>query len=110
MKQYVIDQLREPDVEAIADYLGKHAEKTFMDGIFWVELPLDLATPKQLEHSSCHPHYFAINLDRNQVAFELLIRSRQIIRCDCIAYATPEQRDFIIHVADEMLSCLDIKI
>lgn len=110
MKQYVIDQLREEDYEQVMDYLEKHTEKTMLEGMFWAELPRELYSPVQLEHTSCHPFYFAININLRQVAFELLIRSRQIIRCSCIAYATREQRDYILGFADDMLKELDIKI
>jgi hypothetical protein len=110
MKQYVIDQLRESDYDQVMDYLGKHTEKTILEGIFWVELPRELYTAVQLEHGGCHPYYFAINVNRKQAAFEMLIRSRQIIRCSCIGYANPEQRDYIIGFADDMLRQLNIKL
>lgn len=110
MKQYVIDQLRESDYDQIMDYLQKHTEKTILEGVYWVELPRELLTAVQLEHTDCHPHYFAINVNRNQAAFELLIRSRQIMRCSCIGYANREQRDHILRFADDMLQQLNIKI
>ena len=110
MKQYVIDQLRESDFGQIQEFLGRNAERTGMAGIYWVNLPADLYSVIQSEHSTCHPYYFAINLTWNDVAFELLIRSRQVIRCNCIAYATPQQRDYIIHFADRMIEELQIKL
>jgi len=110
MKQYVIDQLRESDYDQIKDFLDGNTEGAALEGIYWVGLPPDLYSPVQSAHSKCHPHYFAINLTRNDVAFELLIRSRQIIRCNCIAYATKQQRDYIIQFADSMLDDLKIKI
>ena len=45
-----------------------------------------------------------------QVDFELLIRSRRIMRCNCIRYADKKQRDYLIDYADRMLEDLDIKI
>lgn len=110
MKQYVVDQLRGTDYEQIREYLDANAEKTFMEDMYWVNLPERLYTEVQKEHETCHPFYFAINLSMTQVDFELLIRSRQIIRCSCIAYATPKQRDYIMDYADEMLRRLDMKI
>ena len=110
MKQYVIDQLRESDFGQIQEFLGRNAESTGLAGIYWVSLPADLYSVIQREHSKCHPYYFAINLTWNDVAFELLIRSRQVIRCNCIAYATPQQRDHIIHFADRMIEELQIKL
>ena len=42
--------------------------------------------------------------------FLLLIRSKQVLRCSCIEYATPDQREHIIRFADRMLEDLGIKI
>jgi hypothetical protein len=110
MKQYVIDQLRESDYYQIKEYLSANAESTSLEGIYWVDLPHDLYSAVQNEHSECHPHYFAVNLNWNDIAFELLIRSRQLIRCNCIAYATKQQRDYIIQFADRMLEDLKLKL
>jgi hypothetical protein len=110
MKQYVIDQLRESDYHQIREFLDRSAEATAMEGIYRVDLPAHLYTETQKEHANCHPHYFAVSLDWNAVAFELLIRSLQVIRCNCIAYATPQQREYILDFADCMLSELSIKL
>lgn len=110
MKQYVIDQLREEDFHQIKAFLERNAEGAPLGGIYWVDLPPALYTEVQREHSQCQPFYFAIHLTWNDVAFEFLIRSRQVIRCRCIAYATPEQRDHIIHFAERMLEELELKL
>lgn len=110
MKQYVIDQLRWNDYEAIRKYLDDLGEKTEMEGVYRFDLPQVLYTTTQKEHSKCQPYYFAVNLSFDRVEFELLIRSREIMRCDCIGYAVPGQRDHIIGLADEMLDRLEIKI
>lgn len=110
MKQYVIDQLRESDYEKVMGFLDLKADKTSLEGIYWVNLPERLYSAVQREHVQCQPHYFAVSLNFSQVAFELLVRSRQIIRCNCIAYATPEQRDYILRFADEMLERLGLLV
>jgi hypothetical protein len=110
MKQYVIDQLRELDFYQIKDFLDRNTEGASLEGVYSVNLPAHLYTAIQSEHGKCHPFYFAISLTRNDVAFELLIRSRHILRCSCIAYATQQQRDYIIAFADRMLEDLRIKL
>lgn len=110
MKQYVIDQLREPDFHRIKGFLDQNTEAASLGGIYWANLPPDLYSVIQSEHSQCQPFYFAIHLAWNDVAFELLIRSRQIIRCSCIAYATRQQREYIIGFAERMLEELDLKL
>jgi hypothetical protein len=110
MKQYVIDQLREGDYLQIFEFLKKKADRVVMEDIFWINLPEDMYSKVQKEHESCRPFYFAIELTRNQVNFELLIRSQQIMRCNCIRYTDKKQRDHIIDFADGMLEELKIKI
>jgi len=110
MKQYVVDQLREEDYDAILKYLKEHAEESVLGEIFWVELPPEIYSEVQGEHQECRPFCFAVNLNRKQVSFEWLIRSRQRMRCTCIAYANPRQRDHIIDFADRMLDQLKLKL
>ncbi|SFM52987.1 hypothetical protein [Thermodesulforhabdus norvegica] len=110
MKQYVIDQLRESDFYRIREYLNENADSTIMEGIYWVNIPEELYTEIQKAHKSCQPFYFAVNLHRRYVGFEWLIRSRNVIRCNCIGYATRIQRDYIIDFADRMLNDLNIKL
>jgi hypothetical protein len=110
MKQYVIDQLRESDYHRIADYLKENLECTALDGIYWMNLPEHLYGETQRQHTECQPFYFAVSLDRTQVAFEWLIRSRQALRCSCLAYANAQQREHIIHFADAMLEKLNIRV
>lgn len=110
MKQYVIDQLRESDYYRIRDYLDERAEKTTFAEIYHVDLPAELYTGMQSAHDDCQPFYFAVNLTRRQVAFEWLVRSRQKLRCECVGYASREQRDHIIDFADNMMDELGIRI
>ena len=110
MKQYVIDQLRTSDYKKIQEFLESNTESSALEGIYWVNLPPDLYNTMQSEHSKCHPYYFAIHLDWNSIGFELLIRSRQVIRCLCIAYATGQQRDYIMHFADRMIDDLKLRL
>ncbi|MGV8074456.1 MAG: hypothetical protein AB2L11_07870 [Syntrophobacteraceae bacterium] len=110
MKQYVIDQLRESDYEQIEDYLNNNTDKAILDGVYWVDLPKELYTDIQRDHIQCWPYYFAINLTLRSVAFELLIRSRQVMRCNCIGYADPKQREYILNFSDHLLEHLNIRI
>ena len=110
MKQYVIDQLREDDYDKILGFLQKNTEASEFGDVFWVRLPTDLYNEVQSEHEKCRPFCFAVNLSLKQAAFEMLVRSRQVLRCSCISYADARQRDYIINYADRMLEELKIKI
>ena len=110
MKQYVIDQLREPDHEKILEFLKKNADASEFGDIFWVMLHEELYSDIQKEHKQCHPYCFAVNLSFNRADFELLTRSRSVLRCACISYADRKQRDYVIDYADRMIEELNIKI
>ena len=109
MKQYVIDQLQEDDFFSLKEHLDKHLETTMLEGIYWVDLPDHLYTEVQRQHQSCHPYYFAVNLNIRQIGFEWLIRSRQTLHCPCMGYADSRQLDFIIRYADALLEKLKIR-
>ena len=108
MKQYLIDQLREGDFLKLEDYLNTNAEKGDLPGIYWVPIPKTLHEKSQQEHSDCQPFYFAINLDRQSISFELLIRTRTRLRCGCIEYASQNQRDHILNYADGLFEKLNL--
>ena len=109
MKQYVVDDLRPADREKIRDHLeGKYGKPVF-EGLFWVPLEKSLYSRVQAEHTQCQPFYVALNLESNLLAGELLVRTHNRIRCDCIAYATSQQRDWLIELVDSVFAQLDIK-
>jgi hypothetical protein len=110
MKQYVIDQLRESDYEKILQFLQENAEASEFGDVFWLMLPEQLYSDIQKEHTQCRPFCFAVNLTVKQIDFELLIRSRQVLRCKCIGYADKKQMEYITGFADKMLDGLGIRV
>lgn len=110
MKQYVIDELRPQDHAAVKTYLDENFITSDVAGIYWIPLDQDLFSKTQAEHIDCQPFYFAVALETNFIAFELLVRTKHKIRCGCISYATAKQRNWLIGVADAMLKKLNIDI
>ncbi|UCG11035.1 MAG: hypothetical protein JSU72_10720 [Deltaproteobacteria bacterium] len=108
MKQYVIDQLREEDFQRLERHLTSRAEAGELPGIYWLTVPESLYEEQQQEHKDCQPFYFAINLDRQAISFELLIRTRKRLRCSCIKYADQKQRDYILTYADGLFEELKL--
>jgi hypothetical protein len=109
MRQYLLDEIRKPDIDRIRHYLDEHAIRAGLEGIWWVELQQDQLNETQYTHPDCQPFCFAIELGDDFVKFELLIRSRKTMRCPCIGYATNQQRDSIMGFADQMLAELNVK-
>ena len=108
MKQYLVDELRAADFESLKNHLSKHYGPAAMSGIFWIPLPGDLLAENQRIHLDCQPHYFAVDLDENRLACELLVRTKSRMRCDCISYATEVQRNWIVALIDDIFNQLNI--
>jgi len=110
MKQYVIDDLRPNDYELIKAFMEKNYSSSKVDGIYWIQLDQNILTDIQAEHTDCQPFYFAVDLEPNLIAFEMLIRTQKKMRCDCMGYATETQRNWLIRIADSIFDALEIKI
>ena len=108
MKQYVIDELRPEDYEALKNYLDEQFGQAEMDGIYWIPVATQLLTDIQLQHEECRPHFLALDLDPGRIACELLVRTKNRLRCDCIQYASEQQRNWLIELIDNMFNRLEI--
>ncbi len=109
MKQYLLDEIPRDDIARVRDYLNQHANAAGIADIWWVDLQEDLLSPEQFDHRDCQPHRFAVEVGDDFVRFEFLIRSLQTMRCSCIAYATRQQRDFILAYADRLVAELGLR-
>lgn len=103
MRQIVIDELSPMERDNIDSYLKRTVKQGPMIGLYWMELPSDLLSPTQQDHQRCGPFYCAVEVEAAKVTFELLIRSNTSLHCDCIAHATPAQRQFILDFVDTMV-------
>jgi hypothetical protein len=109
MRQYVLDEIPKKEMERLRDYLQSHTTPSGLERIFWLEMPADLLAPIQWEHRTCGPHYLAIELGKESVKFEFLVRARSRFRCDCVQYATSAQEQFLIQFAHTLIENLDLK-
>ena len=109
MKSYVIDDLRFHDYQKIKAYADEHFDSSGVNGIYWIPLDPDVLDETQATHKCCQPFYFAIDLEFNQIACEFLVRTQNRIRCDCMAYATEHQRNWLIRFIDGLFDELEIK-
>ncbi|KJS33443.1 MAG: hypothetical protein VR64_01240 [Desulfatitalea sp. BRH_c12] len=110
MKQYVVDELRPADYTKIKAFLdARHAVPGF-DGLYWVPVEPSLLNGLQSTHDECQPYYFALDLSPDRLACELLVRTRQHVRCQCIQYATQNQRNWLIEWVDSVLEELEISV
>ncbi len=108
MKQYVIDELRPTEENRLRTFMDENYGPAEMGGIYWIRLPDALLTDVQASHTGCRPFYFVADMNNASISQELLVRTRNAIRCSCIGYATAEQRDWIIRLMDDILKELNI--
>jgi len=108
MKHYHIDELRPGDYEKLKAYLDEHYGPSQMEGLYWLPLKEELLDDVQTAHTDCQPFYFALELKPTAISFELLIRTRSRVRCDCIHYANAAQRESIVQLADTLFETLKI--
>lgn len=110
MKQYLVDELRPLDYTKVKAYLDAHCAVKGVEGLYWIPIDPKIYSGMQIAHNECQPFYFALELLPDRLACELLVRSQQRIRCQCIQYATESQRNWLIQSVDEVLEKLAISI
>ncbi|MBU1168159.1 MAG: hypothetical protein KKD44_01205 [Proteobacteria bacterium] len=110
MKQYVIDELRYEDYQKVKTFLDETCKAGALSGVYWMTVPDDKLTELQLSHTDCQPYHVGIELEEDHVSCGFLIRASGNIRCHCIAYATVEQRNWVIDTLDAMFEKIGIII
>ncbi len=106
MRQFVIDELSPMERDNIDSWLKRNLQPAPLAGLYWLVLDkehLDIAQQGE-EHSQHGPYYMAIEVGRNEVRCELLVRSQTNLHCSCIAQATARQRQLMLDVIDRMLA------
>jgi hypothetical protein len=110
MKQYVVDELRPEDHTKIKGFLDQQYAVPGFEGLYWIPIDEALLDGVQRAHDDCRPFYFALELSPDRLACELLVRTKQQIRCECIQYATENQRNWLIALVDAALAELKISV
>ena len=109
MKQYLIDELRPDDYQRLKAYLDENFGASSVAGLYWIPLRSELLDTVQQAHTQCQPFYVAVELEPDRLACELLGRTTNRVRCDCIQYATEIQRNWIIQSIDAIFEKLNLK-
>ena len=108
MKQYVIDEIRFQDYEKIKAHLDETFGGSGVDGLYWVPVEEAMLSGVQQAHTACAPFFMALELGPDRLAGELLVRTRNGVRCDCIHYADERQRNWLVLTVDAIFEKLEI--
>lgn len=108
MKQYLIDELRPDDYQKLKAHLDANYASPGFQGLYWLPLDPSMYEEVQENHIQCRPFYFAAELSPEGLTCELLVRTNKRVRCDCIRYATENQRNWLIHFVDAICDQLNI--
>jgi len=99
----VIDELSPMELDNIDSYLKRTLKRGPMIGLYWLEFPDDLLSEAQQGHEEHGPFHVAVEVTRDSIKFELLVRSQTNLHCSCIAHASAVQRQFVLDFVDRML-------
>ena len=108
MKKYVIDEFEPHEFKKLKKHLDTRLTTSGVVGVYWMTLDDGLLDHVQKKHTACYPFYLAVELSKSSLTCELLVRSTQILRCDCITYANDQQRAWAIHQIELMVDDLSI--
>ena len=97
------------DIRKIREFLLEHARVSGIENLFWMEIPEDLLSPFQFQHTGCRPHVFAVEVGESWVKTELFSKSLTKMRCECQHYGTERQIQYALRWIDRMLDGLRIR-
>ena len=113
MRSLLFDELLEPEIDAVTDYLEQNAESSGIEDLYWITLPPELWGDIQrqahqdenwLEGGS---YRLAVEVGPDWVRFELLVRSEGLRNIGG-GQADEPQVMFVLRWADEMARKLNL--
>ncbi|MFW5498704.1 MULTISPECIES: hypothetical protein [unclassified Maridesulfovibrio] len=111
MRNYLLEDIYEEDLAKTVDALKEVGFSGPIDDIFYLPIPEELLQDVQKEHiGECGPYFMALEVMENSMKIELLVRASNKIRCECVAYATPEQRNHMLDYMDKFIMDLGVHL
>ena len=110
MKQFVIDELRPAEYKKLKKLLDRNYNASSLEGIYWLPIAPQVLSGTQSKHKDCQPFFFAVDLEPDRIIVELLVRTKNRLKCTCMGYATERQCTWLIHQIDDIFAQLEIKI
>jgi hypothetical protein len=88
MRSYYLDEFVPGELERLVERLDSMELSAGMEDLYWLPVPKNLLTPLQKKHEGeCGPYVLALEILDAALRLELLVRARNKLRCECVAYA-----------------------
>jgi len=88
MRSYYIDEFVPGELERLAEHLDSMEFSAGVEDLYWLPVPETLLTACQKQHErECGPYVLALEILDDALRLELLVRARNRLRCECVAYA-----------------------
>jgi len=111
MRSYLIEELTDEDMASIKARLSEKGFKGALDDIYFIPFPREMLNDEQVEHlGECGPYVLVLETGPHTLKMELLVRGKGRLRCSCISYCTPDQRNQMIDFLDNFVRELDIPV
>ncbi|WP_029895199.1 hypothetical protein [Desulfohalovibrio reitneri] len=110
MRYYVIDELAQEDVAKVCKAMDKRDMQGAIADIYYLHPPAELLDEEQTEHQGCGPHVMVLEVEEGELRLELMVRGRGRMRCSCVRYASPEQRQWAMDYLDRFIREQDISV
>jgi len=115
MRNYLIEDLIDDHLALIEKHLAEQGYSGSIEDIYYLPVPQGLLSEEQKLHfDECGPYFLGLevihDLAGNKLKMELLVRAHNKIRCSCVAYCTPPQRNYMLDFVDDMIKSLDIPV
>ena len=109
MRSYCLDEFVPGELERLAERLDGMKLSAGMETLYWLPVPQKLLTPLQKKHEcECGPYVMALEVLDEALRLELLVRARNRLRCDCVAYADQRIVHHMIRYLHGLLEDLEI--
>lgn len=112
MKQYVIDDIREPEMRRLQAWCGENLAKSCFADVFWLYLDEAVLSDIQLAHTECHPLYFSVTLEAEagRLVIDMAVRTAHSMHCACMDFIDLRQFAWLDNYINSLFAELDIRI
>ena len=107
MDRVVFDQVSPQALKNAENQLKQAGFGSSFPDIFWLAVPAEFLSKMQQEHApECGPYMLAVEITRNSLVLETLVRASNRLHCNCMA---PAPAALISQMSDYLTSLLNFK-